>query len=135
MLTLLVATLLKVLLFLGAGVLTGMIVYFATLVLKKILGRIKEFLSKNVGGTYFACRMEKMVNELRKQAQKEGNVTKLDDLLGELKLKDENGTIKDGIIEATIDKDGKIKKGDIKIMTADQLDDDLKTVLNKHIRL
>ena len=119
-----ITLILTVLLYMGAGALAGILIYFAVITLQKILGRIKEFLVRKFGGTYFTCRIEKLVNAAREKAQKEGNVTKLDDLLKEL-----DG--KKGLIEAKTDANGKIAKGDLKILTTDEIDEDLEEVLDK----
>lgn len=122
-----ITIILTMLLYLGAGALAGMLLYFAVVTLGKILERIREFLSEHVGGTYVCYRMEKVIDELRIKAQQEGNVTRLDDLLKEL---EENNVNEDSIVEGKVDKKGKVVG--LKILTGeDGLDKDLSRALEK----
>lgn len=124
-----IGTLLTVILYLGAGVLAGLLVYFAVVTLKQILGRITNFLRNRFGGTVGVWQIERVVKDLRDRAQKEGNITQLNDLLAEV---DKQKKGKDGLLIAEMDSNGKIGKGGLQILDTDELDGDLKDILDNH---
>lgn len=124
-----IGTLLTVILYLGAGVLAGLLVYVAVVTLKTILSRITNFLRDKFRGTVGVWQMERVANDLRNKAQKEGNITQLNDLLAEV---DKHKKGKDGLFIAEFDQNGKIAKGGLQILDTDELDGDLKDVLNNH---
>lgn len=124
MISMLIALLVKLITILGIGALAAMVVYVAILTLKWVFEKIKAFLTKKFGGTVTVMATQKLVQEIVKEKQRTNDITSLDELEKELQAK---GVLdKEGIVMINSDKDGNVRQEDIKFVTADTLDENLK---------
>lgn len=123
-----ITMLLTALLYIGAAAIAGLLVYVAALTLEKLLNRIKKLLEKHFGDIVIYTPFQKVANQLRAEAQKQGNIVQLDELLA--KVNKQKGQEK--IIEIVTDKSGKIPEGGLKILSTDEISDDLREQMDKH---
>lgn len=114
--------LIKVLLILGAAVLTGLIVKVLLLTAQKLFELVKEKLRKAVGNRVLVAAVKSLANELEKERLKGKNTHKIDDILSEL------GS--EGAVTAVVGADGEIDESSIMIMRAEKVDDHLNGILN-----
>lgn len=119
------AILISILLMLGAAQLAKFIIKVVLLKLKDLLTNIRAKLKEKQGTTVFVAEIGKLVNELKKEAEKAGNVHKIDDLIDQL-----DG---DGVIMTEYDENGKLaNEDDLKIIKAEQMDDGVTQLLARN---
>ena len=123
-----ITMLLTALLYIGAAAIVGLLVYVASLTLGELLNRIKKLLEKHFGDIVIYTPFQKVANQLRAEAQKQGNIMDLDELLA--KVNKQKG--KEKIIEIVTDKSGEIPKGGLKILSTDKISDDLREQMDEH---
>lgn len=114
MLTILVLVLVKVITFLGIAALLAIIGYVAYMAISFLLGKIRDYLRKRVGGIAIAASARPLLREIAKQKEREGNVQTLTELEEQLKG--------EGVIIAVQDADGDIDSDDIQITKTDRMD-------------
>lgn len=124
MLTLLIIVLAKIITILGIGALLAIITYISFIALRFILGKVRAFLQKKVGGKVAILSVSSLVEEIAKQKQKSNDVVSLDQLEQELQG--------EGVVIANLDANGKIEStDDIEILKADDMEESLKSNLRQ----
>lgn len=123
-----ITMLLTALLYIGAAAIAGLLVYVAALTLEKLLNRIKKLLEKHFGDIVIYTPFQKVANQLRDEAKKQGNIMDLDELLA--KVNKQKG--KEKIIEIVTDKSGNIPEGGLKILSTNEISDDLREQMDEH---
>ena len=114
----------------GTAALAKIIIHMAYMAAKWLFGKIKDFISQRVGNKVFLCGVEDVVSGLKEDAQRTGNVAKVDDILKQL-----DG--KQGVMQGNFTADDKLV--DVKILTADEVDPQINNVMdqypNRHVVL
>lgn len=124
MLTILVLVLVKVITFLGIAALLAIIGYVAYMAISFLLGKIRDYLRKRVGGKVIATSVKPLLKEIAKQKEREGNVQTLTELEEQLKG--------EGVIIAVQDASGEIDSDDIQITKTDKMDPKLVNYLENN---
>ena len=129
MISMLIALLVKLIITLGIGALAAMVIYLAKLTLGWVYNKAKAFLTEHFGGTVTVMATKRLVQEIVKEKQRTNDITSLDELEKELQAK---GVLdKEGVVMVGADEDGKIRQEDFKFVTADTLDENLKSKLDR----
>ena len=123
-----ITMLLTALLYIGAAAIAGLLVYVAALTLGELLNRIKKLLEKHFGGIAIYTPFQKVADQLRDEAKKQNNIVKLDELLA--KVNKQKG--KEKMLEIITDADGKIPRGGLKILSTNDISDDLREQMDEH---
>ncbi len=120
----LVAVLVKIIMFLGIAALIALIAWIAKIVLEHLLKKLKELLRKRVGGKVVVTSVKPILNEIVKQKEREGNVQALSELEEQLRG--------EGVITATTDEEGNVLSDDIKITKTNDMDERIVNLLDKN---
>lgn len=120
----LVAVLVKIIMFLGIAALIALIAWIAKIVLEHLLKKLKELLRKRVGGKVVVTSVKPILNEIVKQKEREGNVQALSELEEQLRG--------EGVITATTDEEGNVLSDDIEITKTNDMDERIVNLLDKN---
>lgn len=102
---------------LGVAALAALIVYIAFLSLKKLLGFIKEKLSKKIGNKVVIGNFKRVAQEAVKEAEKKKNAKSFAEL--------QEMAEKEGVVIATVDENGQVNEEDIEIYQVDEIDSNI----------
>ena len=114
----------KVLLMIGAAILATMVIKLVLLTIKNLLLKVRDKIRASAGRRVFISRISKLAKEVTAEAERTGNVHKVDDLLAELG--------EDGVVVASVDADNEVKSDEIEVLSAEKMDDQLNNLLNKN---
>ena len=117
----------KVLLMIGAAILATMVIKLVLLTIKNLLLKVRDKIRASAGRRVFISRISKLAKEVTAEAERSGNVHKVDDLLAELG--------EDGVVLASVDADNEVKSEEIEVLSAEKMDEQLNNLLNKYNRL
>lgn len=120
----LVAVLVKIIMFLGIAALIALIAWIAKIVLEHLLKKLRELLRKRVGGKVVVTSVTPILNEIVKQKQREGNVKALSELEEQLRG--------EGVITATTDEEGNVLSDDIEITKTKDMDKRIVDLLDRN---
>lgn len=120
----LVAALVKIIMFLGIAALIALIAWIAKIVLEHLLKKLRELLRKRVGGKVVVTSVQPILNEIVKQKQREGNVKALSELEEQLRG--------EGVITATTDEEGNVLSDDIEITKTKDMDKRIVDLLDRN---
>jgi len=109
------AIIIKLLLLLGAGFVAAVVVKLVKLTFMFLITRARDKLRKGPGRTVLAIHISKLIRDLRQEAENNGNIHKIDELIAELG--------EDGAIIADADENYNVKPEDIDIYSAESIDD------------
>lgn len=110
-----------ILLTIGVSAILDLIFHIAELAFKWLFGRIQTFIQERVGRRVFLCETEEIIRGLREEAQRTGNVAKINEIIAQL-----DGQ---GVIEGDIDTDETI---DVQIIKADRVEPQVKDQFRQH---
>ncbi len=116
--------LVRILLFLGVAFLATILVKVAFLALKSVLLKIRDKIRLKAGRRIFMGSVGKLAAEVAKEAERTGNIHDVNALLDE--LGDE------GVVLASVDANNEVNQDEIEIMSAEQIDAKLDTLLSKN---
>ena len=114
----------KVLLMIGAAILATMVIKLVLLTIKNLLLKVRDKIRASAGRRVFISRISKLAKEVTAEAERSGNVHKVDDLLAELG--------EDGVVLASVDADNEVKSEEIEVLSAEKMDEQLNSLLNKN---
>ena len=114
----------KVLLMIGAAILATMVIKLVLLTIKNLLLKVRDKIRASAGRRVFISRISKLAKEVTAEAERSGNVHKVDDLLAELG--------DDGVVLASVDADNEVKSEEIEVLSAEKMDEQLNNLLNKN---
>ena len=114
----------KVLLMIGAAILATMVIKLVLLTIKNLLLKVRDKIRASAGRRVFISRISKLAKEVTAEAERSGNVHKVDDLLAELG--------EDGVVLASVDADNEVKSEEIEVLSAEKMDEQLTNLLNKN---
>ncbi len=114
----------KVLLMIGAAILATMVIKLVLLTIKNLLLKVRDKIRASAGRRVFISRISKLAKEVTAEAERSGNVHKVDDLLAELG--------EDGVVLASVDADNEVKSEEIEVLSAEKMDEQLNNLLNKN---
>ena len=114
----------KVLLVIGAAILATMVIKVLLLTIKNLLLKVRDKIRASAGRRVFISRISKLAKEVTAEAERSGNVHKVDDLLAELG--------EDGVVLASVDADNEVKSEEIEVLSAEKMDEQLNNLLNKN---
>ena len=107
----------------GAAALARIIIHMAYMAARWLFGRIQTFIQERVGNKVFLCGVEDVVTGLKEEAQRTGNVAKINDILAQLDNKE-------GVMQGNFTADDNLV--DVKILTADEVDPQINDVMNQY---
>ena len=107
----------------GTAALARIIIHMGYMAARWLFGKIQTFIQERVGNKVFLCGVEDVVTGLKEEAQKTGNVARIDDILAQL-----DG--KKGVLQGNFTADENLV--DVKILTADEVDPQINDVMNKY---
>ena len=114
----------KVLLVIGAAILATMVIRLILLTIKNLLLKVRDKIRASAGRRVFISRISKLAKEVTAEAERTGNVHKVDDLLAELG--------DDGVVLAAVDADNEVDPNEIEVLSAEKMDDQLDSLLNRN---
>ncbi|MBR6706892.1 MAG: hypothetical protein IKI84_09460 [Clostridia bacterium] len=114
----------KVLLMIGAAILATMVIKLVLLTIKNLLLKVRDKIRASAGRRVFISRISKLAKEVTAEAERTGNVHKVDDLLAELG--------EDGVVLASVDADNEVKSDEIEVLSAEKMDAQLNNLLSKN---
>ena len=120
----LVAALVKIIMFLGIAALIALIAWIAKIVLEHLLEKLRELLRKRVGGKVVVTSVRPLLNEIVRQKEREGNVQALSELEEQLRG--------EGVITATTDEEGNVLSDDIEITKTKDMDKRIVDLLDRN---
>lgn len=120
----LVAALVKIIMFLGIAALIALIAWIAKIVLEHLLTKLRELLRKRVGGKVVVTSVRPLLNEIVRQKEREGNVQALSELEEQLRG--------EGVITATTDEEGNVLSDDIEITKTKDMDKRIVDLLDRN---
>ena len=112
-----------ILLTLGIAALAAIIIKVVCFTAKMLFGKIKEKLKAKFGGKIAVTHMQRVMEEAIKQAEKDGNTTRLSEL--EAMINDSS------IVIAQADENGTVDKEGIEIIEAVEMDETIINLLNE----
>ncbi len=105
----------------GTAAIIGLIIKVALLTVNFVMGKIREKLAVRAGRKVFMSSVAKLAQEISAEAERTGNIHKVDDLMRAMGDK--------GVAIAAIDSDGTVDEDDIQIYSANSVDDKLSRLL------
>ena len=119
-----IAVLARILLLVGAIFLATLVVKIVLLTLRDVLLRIKEKLRVTAGRRCFVGSVSKLAREITMEAERTGNIHRVDDLLAELG--------EDGIVIASVDANNEVNPDEIEVLSSKKMDEGLEKLLQKN---
>ena len=107
----------------GTAALARIIIHMVYMAARWLFGRIQTFIQERAGNKVFLCGVEDVVTGLKEEAQRTGNVAKINDILAQLDNKE-------GVMQGNFTADENLV--DVKILTADEVDPQINDVMNKY---
>ncbi len=114
----------KVLLMIGAAILATMVIKLVLLTIKNLLLKVRDKIRASAGRRVFISRISKLAKEVTAEAERSGNIHKVDDLLAELG--------EDGVVLASVDADNEVKSDEIEVLSVEKMDEKLNSLLNQN---
>ena len=114
----------KVLLVIGAAILATMVIKVLLLTIKNLLLKVRDKIRCSAGRRVFISRISKLAKEVTAEAERTGNIHKVDDLLAELG--------DDGVVLASVDADNEVNSNEIEVLSAEKMDEQLENLLRKN---
>lgn len=110
-----------ILLMIGVNAIMDLISEIAVLFLGWLFGQIRSFIKQRVGRRVFLCETEEIIRGLREEAQRNGNVADINQIIAQL-----DGQ---GVIKGDIDTDDTV---DVQIIKADKVEPKVKDLFRKN---